>query len=122
MGIQDVHHAAVGAQVDQAQNALCFVDGQLKTAQSIGAATGGGNGEGQAVFGGVVDDGADPPDAAVVVSNSEKSVCQTRLRAVGGSRNTRGASPPRTCGLPETPGATAFRGAVARAATEELVT
>jgi hypothetical protein len=41
-----------------------------------------------AVFGGVVDDGAHGQVLPPVVSNSLKSVCQTRLRTVGGSWNT----------------------------------
>jgi hypothetical protein len=49
----------------QVEDALGFVDGQLQTAQSVGAPTGGGNGNREAVFGGVFDDCADAPDAAV---------------------------------------------------------
>jgi hypothetical protein len=63
-GIDDVHEAAVGAQVDQVQDALGFGDGQLQTAQGISTPPGWGDGDGQAVFGGVVDDRADAPDAA----------------------------------------------------------
>ena len=64
VGVEDVHQAAVGAQIDQAQDALGFCDGEFNASHCIHAATGGCDGDGQAVLSGVVDDRADPPDPA----------------------------------------------------------
>lgn len=57
--------AAVGAQVVENEKVLGFGSGQVQTGRGVGAAAGGSDSNGQAVFGGVVDDRADAPDAAV---------------------------------------------------------
>jgi hypothetical protein len=87
-GIHDVHYAAVGAQILKVEDVLSFGDGQLQAVQGIGAAAGGGDGDGQAVFGGVIDDCADAPDAAGGGFEFGKVRLPDRLRTVGGSRNT----------------------------------
>ena len=80
--------AMVVPQVVQAENAFGLVDGRVETRERIDAAAGRGDPGGEAVLGGVVDDCADAPDPTARCSNSLKLVCQTRLRSVGGSRNT----------------------------------
>src|SRR6266540_1648112 len=54
--------ATVVPQVVQAENAFGLVDGRVETGERIDAAAGRGDPGGEAVLGGVVDDGADAPD------------------------------------------------------------
>src|SRR6266508_3442935 len=54
--------ATVVPQVVQAENAFGLVDGRVETRERIDAAAGRGDPGGEAVLGGVVDDGADAPD------------------------------------------------------------
>ena len=86
--VDQFEFATVVPQVVQAENAFGLVDGRVETGERVRAAAGRGDPGGEAVLGGVVDDRADAPDPAAVVSNSLKSVCQTRLRSVGGSSKT----------------------------------
>jgi hypothetical protein len=84
--VDQFEFAAIVTQV--AQDALGLDNSRVETGERIDAAAGRSDPGGEAVPGGAVDDREDAPDPPPVVSNSLKSVCQTRLRSVGGSWNT----------------------------------
>ncbi|BBY92734.1 hypothetical protein MGALJ_45540 [Mycobacterium gallinarum] len=65
LGVKDLHFAAVDSQVGEVQDAGGFLDGQPNAVHGVAAAAGGRDGDGQAVFGDVVDDGTNSPDPAV---------------------------------------------------------
>jgi hypothetical protein len=88
-GSQSVHHAAVGTEVVEVEDPFGLDNGPAEATERILAARRRGDGGGEAVLGGVVDDSQIRQIPPRAVSNSERSICQTRFRRRGGSRNTR---------------------------------
>jgi hypothetical protein len=64
VGVDDVHHAAVGTEVVEVEDPFGLDNGPAEATERILAARRRGDGGGEAVLGGVVDDCADPPDPA----------------------------------------------------------
>jgi hypothetical protein len=64
VGVDDVHHAAVGTEVVEVEDPFGLDNGPAEATERILAARRRGDGGGDAVLGGVVDDCADPPDPA----------------------------------------------------------
>ena len=64
VGVDDVHQPAVVAQVVQAGDPFGLGDRGVRAGDGVLGAAGRADGDGQAVFGGVVDHRADPPDPA----------------------------------------------------------
>lgn len=60
--VDEFQLAAVGAQIVEVEHAFGLGDGGVQAGECVGAAAGWGDLGGEAVLGGVVDDGADAPD------------------------------------------------------------
>jgi hypothetical protein len=64
VGVDDIPHAAVGTEVVEVEDPFGLDNGPAEATERILAARRRGDGGGEAVLGGVVDDCADPPDPA----------------------------------------------------------
>jgi hypothetical protein len=64
VGVDDVHLAAVGAEVVEVEDPFRLDDGAAQAGKRVGAARRGRDSSREAVLGGVVDHRADPPDPA----------------------------------------------------------